>query len=1209
MKKQVQKALSALLVVVMILGVCAPICRVSAANELTTVKKWNLTLSDQIGANFYVSISDSVSADAVMNVTDGYGTTAYSLGSVPKDAEGNYIFTASLAAAQMGDTVSLQLQDGDQVGQLHTYRAVDYARTVLSGNYGESTKALVKAMLNYGAAAQTYFGYNADALVNEGYESTENVEIPAVDTSDMVSGKLDGISFYGASLVFTSKVAVRFYFTVSGNIADYSFSTGAQPVLKDGKYYVEVSGINPQDYANAITLTVNDELTVSYSPLTYISRMANSADEELVDLVKAMYQYHEASVAFESGEAFEGAAGMTISLGNEEELESISFDYKIVEGTKFNIALMNADWENGYGYFCFTADGVSSYNGVTTELLENGYVRATFDVAALTTVMGAPTSVVDVLYIRGNDWSDANGYIKNVTYTVYQPQLVFEGAEFTSDYGLVYELPNKQAVSRMTFDYKIESGYFHISLICEDWNNFFGYFKFDVNGAANNYEGVVTRKLEDGSIRVYMDLSALTAITGAAPSDVVKILYIRSDWTTANGTISNICINEAAEIAPRGQLIKQGVGNTFELTNTVALGSLSFDYKIINGAKFAVALMPDWSSYYGYYDFNADGAASAYSGVTTKVLEDGYVRVTFDMAALDAIAGEPTGVITLLYFRNNYCQADAYIDNIQYGEDAPEPEETEPEETEPEETEPEVTEPEVTEPAPSYNFEAGSGATVVLSNDKSVSKLSFDYKFESGNKMVLALMPDWSNYFGNYEFNAEGLINAAEGVTTYRLEDGFVRVIFDLATLDKISGAPSDVITMIYVNARYTDATGVICNICLNDAVEVPEVSEPEETEPEAVIRGEAIEAGADKTIMLENTEVLETVSFEYKVTDGEKFNLALLKDWHNFYSYYVFTANGPSQSYQGVSYEVLSDGYIRVTFELAALDKITGNPTGVIDFLFIRGGWSDVNGYIDNVSYTVYNDNSDIKNEVFEGGAFASGTGASIEIANDQAVAKMTFDYKIESGEYFHIALIDEDWNNFFGYFKFNVNGALGVYPGVVTKELDDGSIRVYMDMTAVTTIVGAAPSDVVKLLYVRGNWTTANGTISNICINGAAEAAPRGETITAGADKTINPIVSGELTTISFDYKIESGEKINVALMPNWISFYGFFELNAEATNVYNGVTYEKLSDGYIRVTFDMAALTKMSGTPSTAIDFLYIRGDWSDANGYIDNVQFSV
>ena len=95
--------------------------------------------------------------------------------------------------------------------------------------------------------------------------------------------------------------------------------------------------------------------------------------------------------------------------------------------------------------------------------------------------------------------------------------------------------------------------------------------------------------------------------------------------------------------------------------------------------------------------------------------------------------------------------------------------------------------------------------------------------------------------------------------------------------------------------------------------------------------------------------------------------------------------------------------------------------------------------------------------------------------------------------------------------------------------------------------------------------------------------------------------------MSIVSFEYKIESGEYFNVALMPNWSSYYGYFQLDAEGTNIYNGVSYEKLSDGYIRVTFDMAKLTKVSGTPTVAIDFLYIRGSFTNASGYIDNVQF--
>ena len=371
--------------------------------------------------------------------------------------------------------------------------------------------------------------------------------------------------------------------------------------------------------------------------------------------------------------------------------------------------------------------------------------------------------------------------------------------------------------------------------------------------------------------------------------------------------------------------------------------------------------------------------------------------------------------------------------------------------------------------------------------------------------------------------------------------------------------------------------------------------------------RGDAIEAGVNKVIEFKNAEVLETISFEYKVVDGDKFNLALMKDWSNFYSYYAFNATGSVQNYTGVTTETMVDGYIRVTIQIAELNQVTGSPDGVIDFLYIRGDWSDVNGYIDNVSYTVYKPTVN-----FEGAAFAAGVGVTIELkdekVNDLAVTRMTFDYTIETGKFFHVALMP-DWSSYYGHFKFDSNGVVGNYPGVTTKMLADGSIRAYFDLTKLTSIAGN-PTDVITMLYIRGgnDYVNGNGAISNICINDAAEYAPRGQMFTAGMDKTIDPANKGVLNSISFEYKLESGNEFNIALMPNWSSFYGYFSFGATGANdIYDGVTTQVLEDGYIRVTFDMAALTKYSGTPTADIDFLYIRGNWSDANGYIDNVIF--
>ena len=92
---------------------------------LTTVDYWNLTLTDEIAANFYVDINGGVASNAQMKVTDGYGTWYYPVADAKKDQKGNYIFTARIAAAQMTDTISLQLISGEEVGAVHTYCAAD----------------------------------------------------------------------------------------------------------------------------------------------------------------------------------------------------------------------------------------------------------------------------------------------------------------------------------------------------------------------------------------------------------------------------------------------------------------------------------------------------------------------------------------------------------------------------------------------------------------------------------------------------------------------------------------------------------------------------------------------------------------------------------------------------------------------------------------------------------------------------------------------------------------------------------------------------------------------------------------------------------------------------------------------------------------------------------------------------------------------------
>ena len=262
---------------------------------------WNLSLGDDLSMNFYVQVDDKILENAYIEIAVASAEpVSYKVSEATKTEDGYYVFAADVAAAQMTDTVTLQLVVGEEKGEIYSYSVIQYAQAVLANDSLSSYHALVKEMLNYGAAAQTYFDYNTENTINETLYAgagTQNVDAAAAPEMG-VDGKVTGASFYGATLLFKSKTAVRFYFTVNGSINDYTFKLGEQTLEakeKDGMYYVEVADINPQALNETVEITVScggANLTVSYSPMNYIVRMSEKGSDNLKALVKAMYNYH-----------------------------------------------------------------------------------------------------------------------------------------------------------------------------------------------------------------------------------------------------------------------------------------------------------------------------------------------------------------------------------------------------------------------------------------------------------------------------------------------------------------------------------------------------------------------------------------------------------------------------------------------------------------------------------------------------------------------------------------------------------------------------------------------------------------------------------------------------------------------------------------------------------------------------------------------------
>ncbi len=295
MRKLNTRLLSMLTVLIMVISILS--VNVFAANETDVLEGWSITLGDDIGVKFYLNSAD-------------YTVSATVNGAAVTPTISEKVATVNVAAAQMNDTIVLTVKNGEETVHTDEYSVRMYADTILNGSYDAEVKEMVLQMLHYGAAAQTYFGHNIGNLANAGYEDTfvEGVIPEAAATEMSISDDLNGLSFYGASLVFKSKIAIRYYFTGTGDIASYTFTAGGNtysPVQKDSLYYVEVSGINPDAYDTAVEMTVSNdsgELTVSYSPMNYIIRMYEKGSEELKPLLKALCAYYEAAKAYRTYE-------------------------------------------------------------------------------------------------------------------------------------------------------------------------------------------------------------------------------------------------------------------------------------------------------------------------------------------------------------------------------------------------------------------------------------------------------------------------------------------------------------------------------------------------------------------------------------------------------------------------------------------------------------------------------------------------------------------------------------------------------------------------------------------------------------------------------------------------------------------------------------------------------------------------------------------
>ncbi len=272
-------------------GQCA-VCQ-----EIGCSVQWNITLQDDFKVNFYVQ---TLMQSGSLSISFAGEEITYPVDTLPTNEDGQYCVCVNVAAAQMNTAITLTLRANDQTVLTGEYTVRQYCDTILADETHRDYHALIKEMLNYGAATQGYFNYDTENLANDGITGTAATDVPETTEDITVTDKISGFSFYGASLVYRDRIAVRYYFT--GDVTGCTFTANGNtysPVEKDGMHYVEIADILPQDLDQQITLTVTDvnnkTLSVTYGPMNYIVRMNAKGSDNLKNLLKALYNYHLAA--------------------------------------------------------------------------------------------------------------------------------------------------------------------------------------------------------------------------------------------------------------------------------------------------------------------------------------------------------------------------------------------------------------------------------------------------------------------------------------------------------------------------------------------------------------------------------------------------------------------------------------------------------------------------------------------------------------------------------------------------------------------------------------------------------------------------------------------------------------------------------------------------------------------------------------------------
>ncbi len=287
--------------------------------DIPVAEKINFSNVLTIGPN----ITDPVMRYTVLGANDEFVKEYFVSGT--SAGENKYQFSLDIAPQYMSCKIKAELMySGVVLASVTEASILDYCVQLanmkhedsgLTTNQFLSMQNLIYNMLNYGAAAQIYTGYNTDNLVNKGYEDLA-FDFYGIDYQEI--SKTEAIESYGAEFIsmgvhFDSANHLYVKFTTEDDISNYkvTFSDG-RPGIATSLYIEEVAGeantyiayspaISPENYhyqyifrlTNVENKWNNVVVQTAYCNVNaYLAEIIEvSANPAMVELAKAAYLY------------------------------------------------------------------------------------------------------------------------------------------------------------------------------------------------------------------------------------------------------------------------------------------------------------------------------------------------------------------------------------------------------------------------------------------------------------------------------------------------------------------------------------------------------------------------------------------------------------------------------------------------------------------------------------------------------------------------------------------------------------------------------------------------------------------------------------------------------------------------------------------------------------------------------------------------------